>query len=282
VTASASGFPKCARITVEEQGWGRCPIGSRAGEFGRARLYLTFGGERVEEQAEVRSFFEPGGSLGFYILGQTPVSVEMLAKGSLVGNVLTVSFPLTPVVPGGPYVSIGALTLNLGSARLEGNRSIYSLTMPTECPDHSFVWSAEVLLDDAPFEGSDGADLEQLRATAESPCSESSSGESALAGTDGIITAPPNKQCISRRDFVIHVQQLKGVIYRRVSVEVNEHAVAVVKGARFHARVDLRGLPKGRYTVRITVLMTSGRRITGTRAYHTCAARPLPGGKPRL
>jgi hypothetical protein len=62
-----------------------------------------------------------------------------------------------------------------------------------------------------------------------------------------------------------------------VSVYVNGHPVDVTRGRRISAPVDLSGLPKGLYTVRISVLTTSGRQITGTRSYHTCAARPLPG-----
>jgi hypothetical protein len=65
-------------------------------------------------------------------------------------------------------------------------------------------------------------------------------------------------------------------------VYVNGNPIDVAKGARFRARVDLRGLPKGRYTVRITITTTTGRQITGIRVYHTCAPKPLPSGQPRL
>jgi hypothetical protein len=101
----------------------------------------------------------------------------------------------------------------------------------------------------------------------------------------GVVTAPPNNVCRSRRDFTIHIVQIKGLTYRQVSVYVNDRSVNVVRGARISAPVDLRGLPKGRYVVRITVTTTTttGRRITGTRAYHTCAPKPLhPRGQPRL
>ena len=45
--------------------------------------------------------------------------------------------------------------------------------------------------------------------------------------------------------------------------------------------VDLRGLVKGRFPVKITALTTTGRTIKGTRHYRTCAGR-LRGGKPKL
>ncbi|MGO9762652.1 MAG: hypothetical protein ACLP1Q_15455 [Solirubrobacteraceae bacterium] len=282
VGATTAGFATCSAATLEELGPSACPRGSRAGGDGRALAYVTFGGERAQEEAEVSSYFAPGGGLDVFIDGHSPVSLEMLAEGALVGNVLTLSFPLVPSVPGASFASIAALTLPLGTARVEHGASVYSLTMPEECPEGGFVWSAEVFFSHYAFESYERLYGEPLRATAETPCPALSSGESALPGTEGIITAPPNKQCVSRRDFVIHVQQIKGLKYRRVGVDVDGRSVAVVKGARFHARVDLRGLPKGRYTVRITVLTTTGRQITGTRAYHTCAAKPLPGGRPRL
>jgi hypothetical protein len=65
-------------------------------------------------------------------------------------------------------------------------------------------------------------------------------------------------------------------------VYVNGTQVATVKRRRFTATVDLRGLPKGRYTVKIVVTTTNGRTLTGIRVYHTCAPKRLPSGKPRL
>ena len=45
--------------------------------------------------------------------------------------------------------------------------------------------------------------------------------------------------------------------------------------------VDLRGLPKGQITVKITALTTTARTIKGTRKYKTCRGK-LRGGKPKL
>lgn len=106
--------------------------------------------------------------------------------------------------------------------------------------------------------------------------------QTTVPGTGGIVTAPSNTRCQSRRDFPIHIQQIKGLSYRRATVEVNGHRVAVVRAGRLKAQVNLRGLPKGRYTVTIKVLTTSGRTLTGRRAYHTCAPKPLRGGRPGL
>ena len=58
---------------------------------------------------------------------------------------------------------------------------------------------------------------------------------------------------------------------------VNGKRVKVLRGRRLRSRVNLRGLPRGRYTVRVVVTTTLGRRYVSTRRYRTCvprAARP--------
>jgi hypothetical protein len=64
---------------------------------------------------------------------------------------------------------------------------------------------------------------------------------------------------------------------RRVAVMVNGKTVRVRRGVRLTAPVDLRGVPKGVVSVRITVQTAAGQRITGTRTYRTCSAK-LSGG----
>jgi hypothetical protein len=43
--------------------------------------------------------------------------------------------------------------------------------------------------------------------------------------------------------------------------------------ARITAPINLRGLPRGRYTVKITARTVLGRTISGSRRYRTCAPR---------
>ena len=43
--------------------------------------YVAFGGERVEETAELISFFRPGGGLEYLADGHSPVALEILSKG---------------------------------------------------------------------------------------------------------------------------------------------------------------------------------------------------------
>ena len=54
---------------------------------------------------------------------------------------------------------------------------------------------------------------------------------------------------------------------------VNNHRVQTLHRRRIGAFVDLRGLPRGTFSVRIVALTSDGRTLRGTRVYHTCAAR---------
>lgn len=94
---------------------------------------------------------------------------------------------------------------------------------------------------------------------------------------DQVATAlglPPAKKCVSRRRFMIRVRRPPGVEIKAAKVVVNGKRVRTRKVAgRFTATVDLRGLPKGRFSVGITITTPSGLRITGARRYRTCAPK---------
>ncbi len=101
----------------------------------------------------------------------------------------------------------------------------------------------------------------------------------AAFGTNGVFVLPSNRSCVSRRNFRIRVRrQRAGVTLVSAAVSVNGRRVAVRRGARLTAPVDLRGLPRGRFTVRIGALTADGRAIVGTRRYRTCAPRRASGG----
>ena len=84
---------------------------------------------------------------------------------------------------------------------------------------------------------------------------------------------PSTRKCVSRRNFVIRLRSPKGVKIKSARVFVNGKQVAVRKGKRLKSRVDLRGLPKGRFKVKIEVRLTDGRTVKGTRRYRTCAVK---------
>ncbi len=101
-------------------------------------------------------------------------------------------------------------------------------------------------------------------------------------GPTGVIQIPASRACLSRRHFKIHIRKYRGLVYEQAIVFVNRRRVGVIRGRQFTAGVDLRNLPAGTFAVQITVITTSGRIITGTRTYHTCAKRLPFLGPPRL
>jgi uncharacterized repeat protein (TIGR01451 family) len=94
----------------------------------------------------------------------------------------------------------------------------------------------------------------------------------ALVAAD-VIKLPRAKKCVSRRHFRIRLVQPKGVTLVSATVLVNRRRVKVVRGRRLTAPVDLRGLPKGRFTVKIVVKTSDGRTLKSARRYRTCVPK---------
>jgi hypothetical protein len=64
-------------------------------------------------------------------------------------------------------------------------------------------------------------------------------------------------------------------------VFVNKRRAKVVKSQRLTAPVDLRGMPAGKFTVRIVVTTADGRKLSHSRKYRTCATKRKRGAKRR-
>ncbi len=149
-----SGFPTCSKATLEQFGPIKCPKGSAAGPIGTVLGYVTFGGERVEEKAELSSFYSPGGGLEFFTDGHSPVSLEILSTGHYVniggaggyGPELKTKVPLVASVPGAPYASVKTITVKVGSAIKSHGKTVYYGTVPnTKCPKGGFPIKTEVI-----------------------------------------------------------------------------------------------------------------------------------------
>lgn len=281
------GFPTCPAATLENGGAGACPQESQAGPMGSVSSVFSLAGERIPENAAVQPYFASGGGLEFYLTAPSPISVEKIANGRYAnldgeggeGPEIITQVPLVETVPGAPDMSIAAIELAVaGAASTASGRMSSYVTLPETCPHGGFPVKTELI-----FAGLGGLAQQTVIGESKAPClagsQTSAPVETSVAGTGGAVTLLSNRVCLSRRDFTIHVRQMKGLHYRRVSVVVNGRRVAVVRGSRSSANVDLRGLPKGRYVVRITVTTSTGRRITEARAYHTCESKSLPLGR---
>jgi hypothetical protein len=107
----------------------------------------------------------------------------------------------------------------------------------------------------------------------------------------GTIQLTSARPCRTRRDLTLWVRQPRRGRIRSLRVYVNGRRVpsgpvrVYVNGVRVrglgaprrNARLELRGLPRGAYTVRAVVRTTRGQTITQTRRYRTCVSRAQPG-----
>jgi hypothetical protein len=102
-----------------------------------------------------------------------------------------------------------------------------------------------------------------------------------------VIKLPSNKKCVSRRKFRIRIRQPGGIKIQTALVFVNGKKVKVLKRKVFRrkrhtAGVNLRGLPRGTFKVRIVVLTTDGNTLRGTRKYRTCTKKRKSKRPPKL
>jgi hypothetical protein len=88
------------------------------------------------------------------------------------------------------------------------------------------------------------------------------------------VSLPPNRGCYSRRLFQIHLRDPKYDPLKEVTVTIGSRRVRVTRrGKLFAATINLKGLPRGTFTVRIRVTTVLGHHLSGSRTYHTCVRR---------
>jgi hypothetical protein len=102
-----------------------------------------------------------------------------------------------------------------------------------------------------------------------------------------VVGLPSTKKCVSKRKFRIHIRQPGGIKIQTALVFLNGKKIRVFKAKFFRklrraATVNLRGLPKGTFKVRIVVLTTAGDTLKGTRKYHTCTKKRKHKKPPKL
>jgi hypothetical protein len=108
-----------------------------------------------------------------------------------------------------------------------------------------------------------------------------------LFGPGGLVQVPSNRRCVSRRKFRIRIRERRGIKIEAAVLLLNGRRIKVVKRKVFRrkrhtARVNLRGLPKGTFKLKITVLTSEGNSLTGTRTYHTCTKKRRSKRPPKL
>jgi Ca2+-binding RTX toxin-like protein len=85
-----------------------------------------------------------------------------------------------------------------------------------------------------------------------------------------LVTIPSTKRCVSRRRLRLRVKKALVGSVRSVEVFVNGKRKTRVTGRRVGLPVDLRGLPRGTFRVRLKITLADGRVVSDTRKYRTC------------
>jgi hypothetical protein len=147
-----AGFATCTEATLKNIGPHGCPKNSQASAIGSVLGEVTFGSERVPEEASLQAFFAPGGGLLFYTQGSSPVSIEVVSSGKYVrssGNYsweLKSLVPAVATVPGAPFASVSRIRVKAGAAFKKHGKVISYGTVPKkgECPKGGFFGKTEV------------------------------------------------------------------------------------------------------------------------------------------
>jgi hypothetical protein len=158
---NSSGFPTCSEAALKNTGPSACkkavasPIGNALGE-------VTFGSERVPEEAKLQAFFGPNKGLLFYVQGSSPVSLEFVSQGTYVnsgvapyGLELKSTIPAIATVPGAALASTKTINIKVGAAIKKGKKLVSYGTLPSKCPAGGFPVKAELI-----FGGSYGGERE--------------------------------------------------------------------------------------------------------------------------
>jgi hypothetical protein len=171
----AQGFKTCStQIIAVEKAPEKCPKGSAAGPVGKVVGIVAFGKERVEEEAELSSWFAPGGGLNFFTFGHSPVLLEIpstahyinLGGGGGWGPKLIAQVPLVSTVPGAPYASVKSIKIKVGAAYKSHGKAVYYGRLPKKCPKGGFPVKSEMIF----AENGDPSKPITSTATYKAPC----------------------------------------------------------------------------------------------------------------
>jgi hypothetical protein len=137
---NSSGFPTCSESTLKNTGPSGCAKTSVASPVGHALGEVSFGTERVPEEATLQAFFGPNKGLLFFVKGDSPVSLEFVSTGTYVnsgkppfGLELKTLVPAIATVPGAPLASTKTINIKVGAAIKKGKKVISYGTVPTKC-----------------------------------------------------------------------------------------------------------------------------------------------------
>jgi hypothetical protein len=85
------------------------------------------------------------------------------------------------------------------------------------------------------------------------------------------VKLPSSRKCFSQRAFRIHLSDPKNDPLKEVVIRIRNRKITVVRHAgAIVARISLKGLPRGAFTIRIHAVTVLGHHLSSKRTYHTC------------
>jgi hypothetical protein len=207
----------------------------------------------------------------------TPASAATAPASGTVGQPITISYTASD------NVGVARVNLLVRTPGASGFTSVATNTTasgtftytPTAAGDYGFATTAEDASCGREATPADADAITRVAAPTPAPSTPPptttpSSAPKTVPITQ-IASLPSPKRCVSRRHFRIHLRN-HGLHPLKATVFLNGKRVKVIRGAHLAAEIDLRGLPKGKVKVRLTISYREGKTLTGTRTYHTCSA----------
>ncbi len=106
--------------------------------------------------------------------------------------------------------------------------------------------------------------------------------ESQVGSFKQVVSLPSTRKCLSLRRFAIHIRNAHYDPFKAVTVTLRGHKIPVVlQGQTYVATINLKGLPRGAFTVKINGMTFRGNRVAGSRRYHTCTKKKTRKSKPK-
>ena len=88
-----------------------------------------------------------------------------------------------------------------------------------------------------------------------------------------VVSFPSSKRCVSRRLLRLRLRKPSGQRIVYAEVRLRGRKTRTLSGGKLALPIDLRGLPKGSFKVRLKVVLSSGKVLQGSKTYKTCAAK---------
>lgn len=102
----------------------------------------------------------------------------------------------------------------------------------------------------------------------------SGTGKSGTVAYKETLSLPSNKKCLSVRNFQIHLADPKYDPFKTVVVTIKGKRLKTTRhGSFIVATINLKGLPRGAFSVKILATTLLGHHLAASRTYHTCAKK---------